>query len=319
MGALLLALLALPALFLTARPALAEDWPDIRTIDFTLTDEARHKDLPVRATYPAGTMRHGLALPVIIFSHGAWGSGENYRPLAEYWAHHGYIVLQPTHEDSVSLGQRFLDRSVFRFWDERPADISFLYEQLGRIERRLDRLPGSVDTRNVAMGGHSFGGHTAQLIAGASANTVTGRRSFAEPRFKAVLVISGQGPGGLFDRQSFQSMYGPMMFITGSEDRSPVSDETPDNRRLAFDLAPPGDKFLLWIQGARHNFGGISDGDRRRLLSGPAHPEQVELVEIASTAFFDAFVRGERETLDGLVALRGLPPRAATISLFETR
>jgi predicted dienelactone hydrolase len=41
--------------------------------------------------------------PVIVFSHGAGGSGQNYFPLTHYWATHGYVIIQPTHNDSIAL------------------------------------------------------------------------------------------------------------------------------------------------------------------------------------------------------------------------
>ena len=61
----------------------------VRTIKLlVLDDAARKKQLQLRVNYPDGT---GL-FPIIVWSHGAWGSKDNYLPLTEHWASHGYEI-----------------------------------------------------------------------------------------------------------------------------------------------------------------------------------------------------------------------------------
>lgn len=57
------------------------------------------KDLFVRISSPEEKGEY----PVIIWSHGMYGSKDNYQPLVEYWTRHGYVVIQPSHSDSISL------------------------------------------------------------------------------------------------------------------------------------------------------------------------------------------------------------------------
>src|SRR5438132_3551039 len=71
----------------------------VATIDESIHDLKRTQDLPVRFLVPKSA---GL-FPVIVFSHGAGGSGKNYFGLTAFWATHGYVVIQPTHNDSVAL------------------------------------------------------------------------------------------------------------------------------------------------------------------------------------------------------------------------
>src|SRR5262252_4243814 len=84
-------------------PALAYKLADgpftVETIDHTLHDAKRNKDLPIRIVVP----KTGGPFPVIVFSHGAGGSGQNYFPLTHHWVTHGYVVIQPTHNDSIAL------------------------------------------------------------------------------------------------------------------------------------------------------------------------------------------------------------------------
>jgi predicted dienelactone hydrolase len=49
----------------------------VETVDQTIHDAKRNKDLPIRILIP----RSGGPFPVIVFSHGAGGSGQNYFPL----------------------------------------------------------------------------------------------------------------------------------------------------------------------------------------------------------------------------------------------
>ncbi len=58
-----------------------------------LPSPGRGVDLHVRVSAPVV----GEALPVLIFSHGNGQSLYAYGPLADYWAAHGFVVIQPTH------------------------------------------------------------------------------------------------------------------------------------------------------------------------------------------------------------------------------
>ena len=58
----------------------------------------RPVDLHLRVTAPAT----GTDLPVILLSHGQGYSNNlsslnGYAPLANFWAAHGFVVIQPTH------------------------------------------------------------------------------------------------------------------------------------------------------------------------------------------------------------------------------
>ncbi len=65
-----------------------------------LNDAKRKKDLQVRITYPKEKGRY----PVLVHSHGMYGSKDAYDPLVRHWVSHGYVCLQPSHSESLSLG-----------------------------------------------------------------------------------------------------------------------------------------------------------------------------------------------------------------------
>ena len=122
-----------PAVFDAAIPALT---PVISVRPVVLPAAGRGADLQVRVTAPTT----GSDLPIVVFSHGFSESMDGYAPLAEFWAAHGFAVLQPTHLDSQTLGiapddPRTQVISRFRIEDVRAALVSD-HHPLGRLESK---------------------------------------------------------------------------------------------------------------------------------------------------------------------------------------
>jgi predicted dienelactone hydrolase len=277
----------------------------------TLHDGARQKDLYCAVRYPKDAEG---ALPLVVFSHGAGGDSRAFSELSSHWASWGYVVVHPTHSDSVRLrmeqGEDISDvrkemRNIVSKVDlpSRVADIRFILDSIPEIEKATG---ARVDRERIAMAGHSAGALTTQVIAGVkirAARRFGGKGTFlsvnsaGDPRIKAALVISGQGPGRLLTEDSWDELTLPMLVITGSNDTSMVTDETPESRRKPYELAKPGDKYLLWIEGATHSsFGGGPNAAVRAIL-GEAQAENIEMIvdstSSATTAFLDAYLRSD--------------------------
>ena len=62
----------------------------------------RGQELHVRVSAPLS----GRDLPILLLSHGNGSSLNGYGPLVQFWAAHGFVVVQPTHLDSRTLGLR---------------------------------------------------------------------------------------------------------------------------------------------------------------------------------------------------------------------
>jgi predicted dienelactone hydrolase len=306
--------------------------------NLTLEDKARKTKLPILIRYPrvvAASMpaeRDSAAdpkaavrakkrtpppeesgpLPLVIFSHGAGGSSDAFEELSRHWAGHGYVVIHPTHSDSLQLRRsqgedlsgvradpQRLRSDVKPF--ERVADIKLILDQLDWIEqnvnglRSLDGKP-RIDRGRIAMAGHSAGALTTQMIFGAH---VRGERLAgqsgppADARIQAAIVISGQGLSNrMFTRDSWNDLRRPMLVITGSQDVAKISNETPATRRHPYEYAPPGDKYLLFIEGATH--ASYQGRKHLRLLGeNPATPIDVITGAVASStlAFLDAYLK----------------------------
>jgi predicted dienelactone hydrolase len=269
--------------------------------DLTLDDEDQDKKLPIRITYP----RAGGQFPVIVFSHGMGGSKDSYTPLVRHWTSHGYVCIQPTHGDSLSLKTidelaqirgvaGFLnDPRALRHWRTRPLDIQRILDGLDEIERRAPAVKGKIDRKTIGMGGHSFGASTTQAVAGLAYKPLFGKRlSFDDSRPTAFIMISPQGTGRAQDADSFKPITRPSLFITGTKDKSPRNGKSYLWRREAFEHTPAGNKYLLVLEDAHHGFGGIA-GEIRYAGSGPQRADHLQCVQSATLAFWDAHLKSD--------------------------
>ncbi len=260
-----------------------------------LTDPARQQPLLVRATYPQSTGR----FPVIVFSHGAFGSKDAYDPLVRHWVSHGYVVLQPTHGDSISLMDPAMKVNVFRsknpfevvdinkHWRTRAEEIALIVRSLDQLESQHAALRDKLDADRIAVGGHSYGGQTTQLVGGLQLGV-----DLMVPNLRALLMLSPPGP----DEQATPTMYrrltAPTLVVTGSRDNSPRTGKGYQWRLKTYDLLPAQPKYLLFIEDAEHNLGGIS-GVTGRIAGGGEEPNHLTYVRSATTAFWDAHLKSE--------------------------
>src|SRR5213076_2271996 len=156
-------------------------------------------------------------------------------------------------------------------WESRPLDISYVLDALPAVGNRVPGLLGKIDAGRVGVGGHSMGSYTTETIAGALVD-LPGQpgRNFGDPRVKAVLCLSPQGPGqfGLSDH-SFDRISLPYMGMTGSLDGlGPVA--SPAWHKTPFERSQPGDKYHLFIK-ARTTC--RSSGRAHSCLDGPSKAE----------------------------------------------
>ncbi len=275
-----------------------------------LHDARRGKDLPLLIRYPkpASDGRAGDAkLPVVVFSHGMGGSREAFGPLSEHWASRGYAVIHCTHDDSVQLrrskGEKltldsFMQRGVSQVDPVgRVDDIKLILDSLADIEQKIPALRdakgrGRLDRERIGMAGHSAGALTTQMIAGAQTRLgrAAGAKGFADERIKAFMPISPQGVGRLgMGEGAWKDIKIPMLTVTGSEDTVAFTTETPESRKHPFEYsAALGNKYLLWIEGARHGSFQAAPGQGDALL-----PMTGRVMREVTTAFWDGWLRGD--------------------------
>ncbi|MGZ6543760.1 MAG: alpha/beta hydrolase family protein [Actinomycetota bacterium] len=102
------------------------------------------------------------ALPVIVLSHGAFGSARNYSWIAESLARNGYLVCGVSHfGESPVYGVETIDPSTVLDPSDRVVDCSFALDHV-----LAGALLEHVDPWRVGALGHSSGGATAIALAG---------------------------------------------------------------------------------------------------------------------------------------------------------
>jgi predicted dienelactone hydrolase len=119
----------------------------------SLPRPGRGADLQVRLSAPL----HGNSLAIIIFSHGNGQSHHGYGPLINHWASQGFVVIQPTHLDSRSLGLPPDDPRRPDFWQHREQHLLRVLDELDRIERATPAIQGRLDRTRVSVAEHSWG------------------------------------------------------------------------------------------------------------------------------------------------------------------
>jgi predicted dienelactone hydrolase len=206
--------------------------------------------------------------------------------LIQHWVAQGYVCLQPSHADAPMPGEP-PEQDKLRHWPTRPPDISLLFDAFDMIETVVPALGGRLETARLGVAGHSFGASTAQLIAGARLRGQPGRRQFSDTRTRCVLLLSPQGSGQLHGANSWANVRIPMMIITGTRDYGRGGGHT--WRSEPFHGAPAGNKYLIVVQGGRHDLGGIA----RSATSFPYARDEREagIIQEASLAFWDAHLK----------------------------
>jgi predicted dienelactone hydrolase len=283
-----------------------------------LHDAQRNKDLPIHIFYPdaAGTF------PVIVFSHGAGGSGDCCAELPRHWAGYGYVVLLPTHADSVMLRREngedigiakgmleavssiVSDPTVL---PNRVRDISFLLDSLDEIARREPQLGGKLDRTRIGVSGHSLGSMTTQLIGGATLGSGGGSApKFADSRVRAIEILSGGGRLRVGQNEhSWDSVRVPTLALTGSRDPGSViaGPGFSDRSKQVYDFLPSGDKYNVYLEGANHmSFIGYGGNFQRPFSGGSDQAAIFSYVQMSTLAFWDAYLKDDASAREWLAS-----------------
>ena len=145
---------------------------------------------------------------------------------------------------------------------------------------RSTRLVGSLDGSRV----HADPDRRAREIGGVVVDLGKEKgKSFYDKRVKCILPISGQGTGqqGLTEK-SWDALKIPMMTITGTRDQG-AGGQGVEWKKEPYKFSPPGDKYLVVIDGANHlSFGG-GLGARSSDIS--------DVVKLCSTHYWDAYLK----------------------------
>lgn len=270
----------------------------------------RGVDLQVRVSAPPT----GDALPIIIFSHGNGQSLYAYGPLANYWAAHGFIVIQPTHLDSRMIGLTPDDPRRPQLWRWREHDLVSILDDLDRIEAAVPAIKGRMDRERIAVVGHSWGGQTASMLLGATHPDPDDGSvvNIKDARIKAGVLLAVPGTGGAnltpfaaqnfpFMHPDFSGMTTPTLVVAGDHDKGAMTVRGPEWWREAYDLSP-APKALFTAFGGEHSLGGIPNYEARETTD--ERPERVAAIQRLSTAYLrSALYQGDPAWQEAVAAL----------------
>ncbi|MFD1540771.1 alpha/beta hydrolase family protein [Nonomuraea guangzhouensis] len=265
--------------------------PVISVKPVVLSAPGRGEDLRVRVSAPT----IGDELPIIVLSHGFGESLNGYGPLVDFWAAHGFVVIQPTHLDSRTLSLPPDDPRTPQIWRFRVEDLKRVLDQLDLLEASVPGLSGRLDRSRIAVAGHSWGGQTASMLLGARVLDPEGKagEDLSDSRITAGVLLAAPGQGGAdltpfaaehfpFMNPSFADMTTPTLVIAGDRDQSALSVRGPDWFTDPYFLSPGG-KSLLTLFGAEHSLGGISGYNVTETTD--ENPERVALIQQLTWAY----------------------------------
>jgi predicted dienelactone hydrolase len=159
-----------------------------------------------------------------------------------------------------------------------------------------------MDLKDLGMSGHSFGAITTQDVSGQT--FAIGGQRFTDPRIKAAIAFSPSTPQRGSPDEAFGAVKIPWLLMTGTKDLSPIGQADMQSRLGVYPALRGAPKYEVVLHNAEHS--AFTDralpGDRE-----PRNPNHHRVILALSTAFWDAYLRGDA---DALAWLKGNGPRS---------
>jgi len=276
------------------------------TRELTAHDARRNRDIPVRIYLPANEK----PAPVVLFSHGLGGSRAGSKFLGEHWAARGYIAVFLQHAGSDDAVWRDVtpkerldalrEAASLENFLLRVKDVPAVLDQL-ESRNASGPLAGRMDLTKIGMSGHSFGAVTTEAVSGETF-PMTGKK-LNDSRIRAAVILSQSTPKATSAEKAFGNVTIPWLLMTGTKDVTFVGDADLESRLGVYPALQGAPKYQIVLDKAEHS--AFTDralpGDRET-----RNPNHHRAIVALSTAFWDAYLRGDK---NALAWLNGAGPR----------
>ncbi|MCG6135101.1 MAG: alpha/beta hydrolase [Nostoc sp. LLA-1] len=244
----------------------------------TFQDSQRNRRIPVDIYWS----QQNTQAPLVVLSHGLGANRQFFSYLASHLASHGITVAAIEHPGSNSTAINKVSSQVnlaqllpAREFVDRPQDVSFLLNELEKLNTQAGQLQGKLNTEKVTVIGHSLGGHTALALVGgeidlkplqefcktslsfgespgdwlqcAAASLQDSKPQVKDERVKSAIALNPL-VGRLFGNNGLSKVTKPVLIVSSTEDAL-----TP---ALSHQIRPfqqlGGAKYLLTAIGATH-------------------------------------------------------------------
>ncbi len=285
----------------------------------TLPAFGRGLPMELRITAPAS----GRNLPVILLSHGHGpslylSSKNGYGPMANFYAEHGFVVIQPTHVNSRVAGLASDAPGGPLFWRSRVEDMTLILNKLASIEALVPAISGRLDHSRIAAVGHSMGAQTVGMLLGARLTDPIDANArdvnLIDTRIKVGVLLAAAGNGGDdlsdFARENYSAlnpdfthMTTQTLVVMGDADINPhLTVRGADWHADPFHHGPGSDALLTMI-GAKHGLGGVAGYDAKE--TDDEEPDRLAIVQRMTWAYLrSALYEGDQSWPDACKALK---------------
>lgn len=281
------------------RIPIADAAPTISVSPVTLVAPGRSRPLEMRITAPMT----GRNLPIILLSHGHGPSlylpsKDGYGPLVNFYAEHGFVVIQPTHASSKVAGFASDAPGGPLFWRARVEEMKLVLDRLDEIEAMVPAIAGRLDHGRIAAVGHSMGAQTVGMLLGArltdSRDETARDVNMIDPRIRVGVLLAGPGNGGddlsPFARENYSALnpdYSRMetqtLVVFGDADVNPhLTVRGADWHADPYHVSPGAD-CLLTLLGAKHGLGGIAGYDAKE--TDDENPDRLAVTQRMTWAY----------------------------------
>jgi len=279
--------------------------------------------VPYKIYYPVGMdytdkpCNDDGRMPVIIWSHGFGGSRDGASFISRFLAGQGFTIVHVTHMGTDSSLWEGKDGHP---WDilsdikitpaliiERLRDIPFVLDSLEGLSEEMPEVARYMDMSRIGMSGHSFGALTTQAMAGMKIpDEEDDLLDMRDERFSCAVVYSPVPMAhlsGAMPEDIYGSISIPMLHMTGSEDKSPLTSTIDYKHRLIVrDYAGHPEQYLQVLDGGDHM---IYNGTRGKLARNPNREKHEALILDAVYAFWQAYLKDDAGAKDWLKAHYG--------------